>query len=686
MPCRARGDWRVRRPSSATVAPVAAALIAAPPKRHKTSRAYPHCTSLHVEILHPGSSSGALPRTDDVVHVHYATLFAHTGRLADTSRAKQMTAEKSKPMVFVVGAGSVVPGFETGIQQLTIGGLARIHVPSHLAYGAEGCCGSVPPHTDLIFEVELVRLNASGVGGLRTPLLRRLLMLPVSIERAGEGTGRGGATDDVTVHHNPAAAAVMAANAAAVAAEASPSKANASLYLSDPEDGEEEVEVAVATGERGEEEDERRWPWIARLRPKIAPPVEECRSFFALMEAFSRDEWKAALRRRTDGSDGAQELLPGSVPIRRESYGFKFDSRTPMVLTGERHAWPCFRWGWRFWAGPPYGDSLATAKQRAPIFDSDLTTDNAVAEASVAEYIEYARHVHERPLAEQRTTTNLYMNGWELFHEHPSLWRLEMAKLAGAGDAQSIDNLTASEYERILVSMGNPAESISEERVMEHTRRLNKLFLSPRGAITRMHQDNHHAHAWLSQVRGRKLYVLCAPQDYALVAPRGRSADENGTTRQALFDPLDAAQRSERMARGLKVYATVLQAGETIVCPDSWWHYAVSLSPSLTHMCNFWDAKNRAGLRDMVMKDATPSPPERPLERGPQRLQPRPGAGVVVLRELPNDGASAEGGLRPGEAATFDVQCGGYVRTAQPLPGSASRGWAKASSLVVALT
>ncbi len=29
-----------------------------------------------------------------------------------------------------------------------------------------------------------------------------------------------------------------------------------------------------------------------------------------------------------------------------------------------------------------------------------------------------------------------------------------------------------------------------------------KLFIAPRGAATRVHQDNHHAHAWLSQARG----------------------------------------------------------------------------------------------------------------------------------------------------------------------------------------
>ena len=69
------------------------------------------------------------------------------------------------------------------------------------------------------------------------------------------------------------------------------------------------------------------------------------------------------------------------------------------------------------------------------------------------------------------------------------------------------------------------------------------------------------SHATYSQVRGRKLYVLVPPQDYALVTASGKSADEGGSTREAQFDPLDAEQRAERMARGLRVYATVLQPG-----------------------------------------------------------------------------------------------------------------------------
>ena len=265
----------------------------------------------------------------------------------------------------------------------------------------------------------------------------------------------------------------------------------------------------------------------------------------------------------------------------------------------------------------------------------------------------------------------------QLFRDHPELWDFDMARLGGA-ISESIDNQTASEYGSIAASLGLDASAAA---VGSWANRFCKLFISPRGAATRMHQDNHHAHAWLSQVRGRKLYVLCAPQDYALVAPLGKSTDEGGTTREGRFDPLDPAQRAARMRAGLRVYATILQPGETIVSPDSWWHYAMTLSPSITLMCNFWDAKNRAGVKDMVMRGCSPAPPQRPLGGGPRHFKPATAHRAVVLRDGPNpEGSQVVGALRPGEARAFDAECGDWLRGSGPEPHI----WARRDELLPA--
>ena len=120
---------------------------------------------------------------------------------------------------------------------------------------------------------------------------------------------------------------------------------------------------------------------------------------------------------------------------------------------------------------------------------------------------------------------------------------------------------------------------------------------------------------------------------------------------------------------------------ETIVCPDSWWHYAVSLTPSITLMCNFWDGKNKAGLREIIMKGCSPAPPTHELR--PVRAMKPAGGGVVVLRDRPDADAPTIGVVRAGEALIFDAECAEWLRTAQPATAmGAARGWAHAAALV----
>lgn len=222
--------------------------------------------------------------------------------------------------------------------------------------------------------------------------------------------------------------------------------------------------------------------------------------------------------------------------------------------------------------------------------------------------------------------------------------------------------------------MGLPS---SRDDIAKQVRHYVKLFIAPRGAATRMHQDNHHAHAWLSQVRGRKLYVLCAPQDHALVAPTGSGADAGGTTKEARFDPLDATERAERESAGLRVYATVLQPGETIVCPDCWWHYAISLTPTITLMANFWDAKNIEGLRQIIRNSCKPCAPEEPLGSGWHLRVALGSTGCVVLRSEPTNDAPVVAVMRRGESSLFDVKRGDWVHTSK-MPGKEGLpGWAR---------
>ena len=71
------------------------------------------------------------------------------GALFDTSLQTGRT-----PFQFVLGAGSVIQGWEQGIPGMKVGGIRRLIVPPALAYGSTGG-GSIPPNATLVFDIRL---------------------------------------------------------------------------------------------------------------------------------------------------------------------------------------------------------------------------------------------------------------------------------------------------------------------------------------------------------------------------------------------------------------------------------------------------------------------------------------------------------------------------------------------------
>ncbi len=101
-------------------------------------------SGLQYEVLVAGE--GAKPSAEDQVRVHYhGTLI--DGTVFDSSY------ERGQPAEFPVGG--VIPGWVEALQLMATGSKWRLHVPSELAYGAQGV-GSIPPHSVLVFDVELL--------------------------------------------------------------------------------------------------------------------------------------------------------------------------------------------------------------------------------------------------------------------------------------------------------------------------------------------------------------------------------------------------------------------------------------------------------------------------------------------------------------------------------------------------
>jgi FKBP-type peptidyl-prolyl cis-trans isomerase len=106
-------------------------------------------SSLVKEDLVIGKGAAAQPGCDIVVHY---VGWLEGGQQFDSSRARR------DPLDFALGSGDVIKGWDEGIPGMKVGGKRRLTIPPELAYGEHGCGGVIPPHSTLVFEVELLEV------------------------------------------------------------------------------------------------------------------------------------------------------------------------------------------------------------------------------------------------------------------------------------------------------------------------------------------------------------------------------------------------------------------------------------------------------------------------------------------------------------------------------------------------
>lgn len=108
-------------------------------------------TSLRIEDLKEGSGPQAI--TSNTVRVQYI------GRLVDGQQFDTSCQPGRTPFEFTLGAGQVIPGWESGIVGMRVGGQRRLIIPAHLAYGERSPSPEIPPNSALIFDVELLEIR-----------------------------------------------------------------------------------------------------------------------------------------------------------------------------------------------------------------------------------------------------------------------------------------------------------------------------------------------------------------------------------------------------------------------------------------------------------------------------------------------------------------------------------------------
>lgn len=65
--------------------------------------------------------------------------------------------QSDKPIMFKLNG--VIPCWTMGVQEMSVGEIAKLECPANLAYGNRGVPGVIPPNSPLNFEIELLSVK-----------------------------------------------------------------------------------------------------------------------------------------------------------------------------------------------------------------------------------------------------------------------------------------------------------------------------------------------------------------------------------------------------------------------------------------------------------------------------------------------------------------------------------------------
>lgn len=110
-------------------------------------------SGLAYEVLVKAPDSAAYPSKGRRVTVHYTGWLSQSGI---PGKKFDSSLDRGEPFTFAIGVGHVIKGWDEGVMGMKVGEKRRLYIPAALAYGTSGAGSLIPPHADLIFDVELI--------------------------------------------------------------------------------------------------------------------------------------------------------------------------------------------------------------------------------------------------------------------------------------------------------------------------------------------------------------------------------------------------------------------------------------------------------------------------------------------------------------------------------------------------
>ena len=111
--------------------------------------------SNEVQIVNEIIGNGLEVKNHSKVSVHYI------GKLEDNT-IFDSSYDRGQLFDFQIGVRQVILGWETGLIGMKEGGKRTIFIPYELAYGESGAGSLIPPKSNLIFEIEVIKVIPPG--------------------------------------------------------------------------------------------------------------------------------------------------------------------------------------------------------------------------------------------------------------------------------------------------------------------------------------------------------------------------------------------------------------------------------------------------------------------------------------------------------------------------------------------
>ena len=109
-------------------------------------------SGLSYEVITPAPADAKSPQKGQAVSVHYTGWIDENGQ---PGRKFDSSVDRGQQFQFPLGSGYVIAGWDEAVAGMKIGEKRRVFIPANLGYGARGAGAAIPPHANLIFDIEL---------------------------------------------------------------------------------------------------------------------------------------------------------------------------------------------------------------------------------------------------------------------------------------------------------------------------------------------------------------------------------------------------------------------------------------------------------------------------------------------------------------------------------------------------